>query len=126
GRAVSFGAPNTNSIASEILESSRTTLPRKRTSSVFSVEAAALKIESVVGAQNLNVQGEAFVVHPGSVDEIGELMQLASSESWTVRPAGSMSWISRPGPANLIVSTSRLNQIIEHEPADLIAIAQRS
>jgi len=124
GRAVSVGAPNTNSIASDILESSRTTLPRKRTSSVFNVEAAALKIESMVGGQNLRVQGETVVVHPGSIAEIGELMQLASSEAWTVRPAGSMSWISHPARANLIVSTSRLNQIIEHEPADLIAIAQ--
>jgi FAD/FMN-containing dehydrogenase len=33
-----------------------------------------------------------------------------------------MTWLKES--ANIIVSTSRLNQIIEHEPADLIAIAQ--
>jgi FAD/FMN-containing dehydrogenase len=34
-----------------------------------------------------------------------------------------MSWLGGAARANLILSTSRLNQIIEHEPADLIAIA---
>ena len=50
-------------------------------------------------------------------------MKLADAEGWRVRPAGAMMW---PGsPANvIIISTSRLNQIIEHEPADLIAVAQ--
>ena len=36
-----------------------------------------------------------------------------------------MTWLkSAETAANLIVSTSRLNEIIEHEPADLIAIAE--
>jgi len=39
-----------------------------------------------------------------------------------VKPAGAMTWIK--STANIIVSTLRLNQIIEHEPADLVAIAQ--
>jgi FAD/FMN-containing dehydrogenase len=37
-------------------------------------------------------------------------------------PAGGRRWFS--STANLIVSTRRLNRIIEHEPADLVAIAQ--
>jgi FAD/FMN-containing dehydrogenase len=49
-------------------------------------------------------------------------LKLASSERWTVLPAGGMTWLN--STANLIVSTRRLNKIIEHEPADLIAIAQ--
>jgi len=49
-------------------------------------------------------------------------LKLASSEHWTVVPVGGMMWFS--STANLIVSTRRLNRIIEHEPADLIAIAQ--
>ncbi len=34
-----------------------------------------------------------------------------------------MTWSNR-NATNLIVSTNRLNQILEHEPADLIAITQ--
>ncbi|HEY6243400.1 MAG TPA: FAD-linked oxidase C-terminal domain-containing protein [Pyrinomonadaceae bacterium] len=123
GRAVSFDLSNANSVVSETFERARSTMTGKMTPKVFDVEAAANKIEAMLGAQNL-VQSESIVVHPGSVAEIIEVMKLASSEAWTVRPAGSMSWLGVKTPANLIVSMSRLNQIIEHEPADLIAIAQ--
>ncbi|HKG97298.1 MAG TPA: FAD-binding oxidoreductase, partial [Pyrinomonadaceae bacterium] len=57
-------------------------------------------------------------------EEISEILQLASRERWSVQPAGGMTWLKPQTTANLIVNTSRLNQIIEHEPADLIAIAQ--
>ena len=54
-------------------------------------------------------------------------MHLASSEGWSVVPAGARSWIevgnSMNGP-DLIVDTAKLNRIIEHEPADLIATAE--
>jgi glycolate oxidase subunit GlcD len=124
GRAVSFNSSNANSIVSENFERGRSTLPGKVIPTVFDSEAAANKIEAVLGVENLSVQNKAIVVHPGSVAEIVEVMKLASTEAWTVRPAGNMSWPGGAGHANLILSMSRLNQIIEHEPADLIAIAQ--
>jgi FAD/FMN-containing dehydrogenase len=61
-------------------------------------------------------------VSPASAEEISEILKLAQSERWTVMPVGGMAWIK--STANLIVSTRRLNRIIEHEPADLIAIAE--
>lgn len=124
GRAVSVNGSNANSIVSDNLERPRSVSPAKKPSTVFDVETAANRIEAVLGAQNLSVQSKSIVLHPGSVAEIIEVMKLASSEAWTVRPAGSMSWLGDAACANLIVSASRLNQIIEHEPADLIAIAQ--
>ena len=54
-------------------------------------------------------------------------MKLASTERWTVMPAGAMTWLDSGHAlerADIIVSTQRLNRIIEHEPADLIAIAE--
>jgi glycolate oxidase subunit GlcD len=122
-RAVSVDGSNANSIVSDNFERARSVLPGKITSTVFDAETAANRIEAVLGAQNLTVQSKSIVVHPRSVTEIIEVMKLASSEAWTVRPAGSMSWLGGAARANLILSTSRLNQIIEHEPADLIAIA---
>jgi FAD/FMN-containing dehydrogenase len=75
-----------------------------------------------VGDANISSHNGTIMVTPASAEEISEILKLASSERWTVVPAGGMTWLK--STANLIVSTSRLNQIIEHEPADLIAIAQ--
>ena len=69
------------------------------------------------------IVGEEHVVgntvSPGSIDEVAEVIKLAALQRWSVVPTG-----GSDGNADLIVSTARLNKIIEHEPADLIAIAQ--
>jgi glycolate oxidase FAD binding subunit len=44
-------------------------------------------------------------------------------EDWTVAPVGSRTWLDRAS-TNILLSTARLNRIIEHEPADLIAVAE--
>jgi len=79
-------------------------------------------VAQIVGDAHVVSQNETVIVSPASAEEISEIMKLASAERWTVMPAGGMTWIK--STANLIVSTLRLNGIIEHEPADLIAIAQ--
>jgi FAD/FMN-containing dehydrogenase len=79
-------------------------------------------LAQIVGEANIS----ANTVFPGTTEEISEILQLASREHWSVLPAGAMTWLKPQykSAANLIISTSRLNQIIEHEPADLIAVAQ--
>ena len=72
--------------------------------------------------------GLAFVLSPGTVypestAELAEIMKEATAERWTVTATGGMSLLGERS-ANLIVNTNRLNRIIEHEPADLIAAAQ--
>jgi len=64
------------------------------------------------------------VVYPTSTEEVAELMRQAARQRWTVTPAGGMTWLNLNPTTNLIINTSRLNKIIEHEPADLIAITQ--
>jgi glycolate oxidase FAD binding subunit len=76
----------------------------------------------IVGDAHVCEQGETLVVSPASAEEVSEILTLASHEGWSVLPAGGMTWLR--SKADLVVNTSRLNQIIEHEPADLIAIAQ--
>jgi glycolate oxidase subunit GlcD len=61
---------------------------------------------------------ESGLVSPGSIEELSDVVRSASK----VLPAGGMTWL--PETNDLTVSTSRLNQIIEHEPADLVAVAQ--
>ncbi|MEN3326255.1 MAG: glycolate oxidase, partial [Acidobacteriota bacterium] len=79
-------------------------------------------LAQIVGEINISSHNGTITVSPASAEEIAEVLKLASSERWTVAPVGGMAW-TKP-TANLIVSTARLNKIIEHEPADLIAIAQ--
>jgi glycolate oxidase subunit GlcD len=88
----------------------------------FDPDRARSFLGQIVGDANISSHNGTIIVTPASAEEISEILKLASSERWTVMPAGGMTWLK--SKTNLIVSTSRLNQIIEHEPADLIAIAQ--
>jgi FAD/FMN-containing dehydrogenase len=62
-------------------------------------------------------------VAPSSTEELAEMMKQAAAERWTVTPAGGRSLLDQSN-SKLVVDTTRLNRIIDHEPADLIAIAQ--
>jgi len=79
-------------------------------------------LAQIVGDVNISSHNGTITVSPASAEEISEILRLASAEHWTVMTVGGMGWIKLT--ANLIVNTTRLNEIIEHEPADLIAIAQ--
>ncbi len=79
-------------------------------------------LAQIAGEAHVVSQNETVIVSPASAEEISEILKLASREGCKVLPVGGGTWLK--STANLIVSTTRLNQIIEHEPADLIAIAQ--
>ncbi|MGB9182343.1 MAG: FAD-linked oxidase C-terminal domain-containing protein [Pyrinomonadaceae bacterium] len=69
----------------------------------------------------------SLVVSPASIEEACEVLRLAALEGWRVLLAGAGTWLdvgNRSDAVDLIISTSRLSRIIEHEPADLIAIAE--
>ncbi|HLL56895.1 MAG TPA: FAD-binding oxidoreductase [Rubrobacteraceae bacterium] len=68
-----------------------------------------------------------FVAEPGSIEEISELMKLASEEGLTVSPRGSgtkMDLGNPPRHIDLIVSMVRMNEIIEHTPGDQVVRVQ--
>lgn len=93
----------------------------------FDPDDAKLKLDLIVGAQNISASPRldvsGFIVCPGSIVEVCEVMKLAATEGWSVAPAGAMTWLNA-GASQIILSTQRLNRIIEHEPADLIAITE--
>jgi glycolate oxidase FAD binding subunit len=67
------------------------------------------------------------VAFPRSLEELSEMLQLASSERWRVIPAGAGTWLemgNRPTEVQLIVSTKRMNRVVEYEPADLTATVE--
>jgi len=70
---------------------------------------------------------ERVVAFPHSVEELSEMMRLAGEERWRVIPAGAGTWLemgNRPTRLDLIVSTVKLNRLLEYEPADLIATVE--
>src|SRR5690349_13856192 len=79
-------------------------------------------VAQIVGEGYVSSQNGTMIASPASAEEISEVLKLASREGWTVLPAGGMTWLR--SKADLIVNTQRLDKIIEHEPADLIAVAQ--
>ena len=68
-----------------------------------------------------------ITVSPASIEETCEVMKLAASYGWSVVPSGSGRWLDAGNPltrTEVIVSTARLNRILDHEPADLVASAE--
>jgi glycolate oxidase subunit GlcD len=90
-------------------------------------DGAAQQLGKLIGEENICASSHPLVVLPGSIDEVCEVMKLAASEGWKVMPAGAMTWTDAgqpEQPVDIIVSTGKLNRIIEHEPADLIAVSE--
>jgi glycolate oxidase FAD binding subunit len=89
-------------------------------------------LRRIVGPDNLRVATEQdavegvepdFVVEPGSVEEISDVMKLAAREGLAVAPRGSgtkMHIGDPPRRLDLIVSTARMNEVLEHTPGDQI------
>ena len=96
--------------------------PSSRSTSGFNGDAAHKQL-AALGVEQLSPPGTAMTVFPHTIAEACEIMKLASSERWTVMAAGSMT-LPRTATADVIISTRNLNSIVEHEPADLIAIAE--
>jgi glycolate oxidase FAD binding subunit len=70
---------------------------------------------------------ERAVAFPRDIEELSEMMRLASGEGWSVIPAGAGTWLemgARPERFDLIVSTAKMNRSLEYEPADLTATVE--
>src|SRR3712207_903923 len=93
-------------------------------------------LQQIVGAEHAReatpedaVDGvePAFVAEPGSVEETSELLRLASVEGLALAPRGGgtkMDWGNPPRELDLILSTTRMDEIIEHVPGDQVVRVQ--
>jgi glycolate oxidase FAD binding subunit len=89
-------------------------------------------LQQIVGADNVSEATEKdavegvepdFVVEPGSVEEISAVMKLAAREGLAVAPRGGSTKMHLGDPPrrlDLIVSTARLDGVLEHTPGDQI------
>jgi glycolate oxidase subunit GlcD len=62
-------------------------------------------------------------LYPNSTEELAEIIKHAAAERWTISTSGGNT-LSGASQTDSVINTTRLNKIIEHEPADLIAVAQ--
>ncbi len=93
----------------------------------FDLDHARQQLSSIIQEEHISADSSTLVVQPGSIEEVCEVMKIASREHWPVVPAGATNWLDageRLHSPNLVVSTNRLNRVLEHVPADLIAITQ--
>lgn len=77
--------------------------------------------DAVVGVQPF------FVAEPGSVEETSELLRFAADEGLAVSPRGGGTKASLGNPPrglDLILSTARMNEVIEHVPGDQVVRVQ--
>jgi glycolate oxidase FAD binding subunit len=82
---------------------------------------AAVASDAVAGVQ------PRFVVEPGSEQELAKVLKLANAAGLAVIPRGGgtkLEWGNRPARADVILSTVRLNRVIEHAWADLTVSAE--
>jgi glycolate oxidase FAD binding subunit len=88
-------------------------------------------VRGIVTAQHVRVAGASdagagvqpsFVVEPGSEQELAKVLKLANAAGMAVIPRGwgtKLEWGNRPTHADVILSTARLNRVLEHAWADL-------
>ncbi|GAB4429380.1 MAG: hypothetical protein Kow0031_09890 [Anaerolineae bacterium] len=86
------------------------------------------QFEGVVGAAHVQADDSGgLTVSPGTVEEAAAVLRVAGEAGASVAPQGGNSRRLLGNPAGLpdvVVSTTRLNQIIEHYPSDLTAAFQ--
>src|SRR5437870_8491062 len=63
-------------------------------------------------------------VAPGSPDAVALLLGTAREEGWRVRVEGAGTWLPADAPADLALTTRRLDKVPAIEPQDLSATAE--
>jgi glycolate oxidase FAD binding subunit len=93
-------------------------------------------LQEIVGAEHAReaspddaVDGvePAFVAEPGSVEEASELLRLAGDEGLAVAPRGGGTKLALGNPPrelDLILSTARMNEVVEYVPGDQVVRVQ--
>lgn len=99
------------------------------------VDAGVDAVVALVGAGHAREAGAAdgvagvrprVVVSPGDEDEVAEVLRAATAHGLAVTVCGTasrMSWGAPPERCDVVLSTRRLDALVEHEPGDLVCVA---
>jgi glycolate oxidase FAD binding subunit len=110
------------------------------------MNAPVEELTSVVGAENIRPCGElseqwqqsiaqavtpgtqiSGVVYPGTSAELAEVLHQAHEHQWGILPCGNgskLGWGGLGSEINWVISTQRLNRVIEHAVGDLTVTAE--
>ncbi|MFL5491603.1 MAG: FAD-binding protein, partial [Gemmatimonadales bacterium] len=61
---------------------------------------------------------------PDSSDALSLVCRLAHEEGWKIRVEGRATWLPSDAPADLVVSTRGMEEVVSVSPADLVATVQ--
>lgn len=64
------------------------------------------------------------LVAPQSIEALAAAMGAANEEGWSVRVEGAATWLPPDAPADVAITTRRLDRILSVAPADLVATVQ--
>jgi glycolate oxidase FAD binding subunit len=104
--------------------------------SVAGVEAAWSDLRAIVGIEHMRLASpkdavdgvqSQMVIEPGSPAEIARVLKTATAAGLQVIPRGGatkMDWGNPPRGGDLIISTRRLNRIVEHAWGDMTATVE--
>ncbi|MGH3089329.1 MAG: FAD-binding oxidoreductase [Rubrobacteraceae bacterium] len=99
-------------------------------------ESHTQELRNMVGEDNVREATEmdaidevrpSLVVEPGGTEEISDILKFARNEGLAVSPRGGgtkMGWGNVPKSVDIILSTARMNEVIEHVPGDQIVRVQ--
>ena len=68
-----------------------------------------------------------WVAEPASTEQAAALLETAARLGLTVVPRGrgtALSWGAPPRSADLVVSTARMDRVVEHNPGDLVCVVE--
>jgi len=85
------------------------------------------KVRALLGAEAVLDPGSAGIgprIAPPTPEAVALLLRTATEEGWKVRVEGTGSWQPADAPADLALTTRRLDAVESIEPQDLVATAQ--
>jgi glycolate oxidase FAD binding subunit len=91
-------------------------------------DALATRLRAIAGTGAVRQRTEGagrITVAPDSADAVAEVLAWCADEGEAVQPAGACTWLHAgrrptPAPAAVVLSTSGIRGVAEHEPADLV------
>jgi FAD/FMN-containing dehydrogenase len=88
-------------------------------------DAVFTRLRALLGTSGVDRDARGLArASPDTSDALSLVCRLAHEEGWKIRVEGRGTWLPPDAPADLVVSTRGLEQIVSVSPADLVATVQ--
>ncbi len=91
------------------------------------VASACADVQDAAESDHVDGVPPGLVARPGDSAQVAEVMRAAAAHGLTVVPRGrgtKMTWGMAPAGADVLLDVSALDQVLDHQPGDLIAATQ--